>query len=43
MKTIICPSAWQLHEGHPNVYVPYSGGYSGGVGSTSREGLIHAF
>jgi hypothetical protein len=37
------PSAWQLHEGHPNVYVPYSGGYSGGVGSTSREGLSHAF
>jgi hypothetical protein len=37
------PYGWQLHEGRPNIYVPYSGGYSGGAGSTSCEGLIHAF
>jgi hypothetical protein len=32
------PSLWQLHEGHTGIYVPY-----GGPGSTSREGLSHAF
>jgi hypothetical protein len=37
------PSTWQLREGHTGIYVPYSGGYSGSPGSTSREGLIHAF
>jgi hypothetical protein len=35
------PTGWQLQEARASTYVPFSGGYSLGTG-TSREGLIHA-
>jgi hypothetical protein len=31
------PPAWELHEGRANAYVPYSGGYSGGLDTSTAS------